>query len=203
MDLTLVLLTFPIWASVCMLISCFVALTSPGPVLFVQRRIGREQAPIQIYKFRTMSVDAENVLEDLLRTDRQLQEQWLKQRKLENDPRVTRVGRFLRRTSLDELPQLWNVLFGNMSLVGPRPFPDYHLQVAPADFIEARQSVLPGLTGLWQVNGRRGEMDSVIQHDAEYLAKRGFLLDQPREDARACHLHLLSPGCLWNCSDRW
>lgn len=177
MDLTLVLLTFPIWGPACMLISCLVASTSPGPVLFVQRRIGRELAPIRIYKFRTMNVDAENILEDLLRTDRQLREEWLRQRKLENDPRVTGVGRFLRRTSLDELPQLWNVLIGNMSLVGPRPFPDYHLQIAPADFIKARQSVLPGLTGLWQVNGRRGEMDSVIQHDAEYLAKRGVLLD--------------------------
>lgn len=176
-DLVLVLLTLPVWGSACLLISVVLATTTSGPVFYVQRRVGRDLRPIEVYKFRTMRENAEQLLEDLLSSDRQLRDQWLKQCKLENDPRVTRVGQFLRKTSLDELPQLWNVLIGDMSLVGPRPFPDYHLQIAPADFVRARQSVMPGLTGLWQVNGRCGEIKSVIQHDSEYLAKRSLFLD--------------------------
>ena len=130
------------------LIALAVKLDSPGPVLFRQRRIGRHSRPFTLLKFRTMVVDAERRAAEL----RSLSEDpdWLK---LERDPRVTRVGRLLRRTSMDELPQLWNVLTGSMSLVGPRPL------IAAEDervagWSRARLDLSPGLTGLWQVLGR-------------------------------------------------
>ena len=135
-------------APACAVIALAIKLDSPGPVLFRQRRIGRHGVPFTVLKFRTMEVDAERRAAEL----RELSEDpdWLK---LERDPRVTRVGRFLRRTSLDELPQLWNVLRGSMSLVGPRPL------IASEDervagWSRTRLDLAPGLTGLWQVLGR-------------------------------------------------
>lgn len=130
------------------LIALAIKLDSPGPVLFRQRRIGRHGVPFTVVKFRTMVVDAERHAAALRRLSED--PDWLK---LERDPRVTRVGRFLRRTSLDELPQLWNVLCGSMSLVGPRPL------IAAEDervagWSRTRLDLAPGLTGLWQVLGR-------------------------------------------------
>ncbi|TCW32953.1 undecaprenyl-phosphate galactose phosphotransferase WbaP [Gulbenkiania mobilis] len=119
-----------------------------GPALFGQPRIGREGQLFTCLKFRTMRVDAEAALERLLATDAQAAAEWEAYRKLRNDPRITRVGAFLRKTSLDELPQLFNVLLGEMSLVGPRP----RLPDEPACFYY--KAVRPGLTGLWQVSGR-------------------------------------------------
>lgn len=128
-------------------------LTQRGPVLFGHRRIGRQGAEFDCLKFRTMVVDAEDRLEAMLARDPEARRQWQLDRKLDDDPRITGTGRFLRRTSLDELPQLVNVLRGDMSLVGPRPVTATELE----RYGEAASSYLslrPGLTGKWQVGGR-------------------------------------------------
>lgn len=129
-------------------IAVAIRIDSPGPVLFRQRRIGRGSQPFTVLKFRTMVVDAEERTEELSAASDD--PDWLK---LDHDPRVTRVGRLLRATSLDELPQLWNVLTGTMSLVGPRPLIDSEDELI-AGWSRARLDLAPGVTGLWQVMGR-------------------------------------------------
>jgi lipopolysaccharide/colanic/teichoic acid biosynthesis glycosyltransferase len=125
-----------------------VKLDSPGPVLFRQRRIGKGGEAFSLVKFRTMIVGAERFTDCLLAGSRDAY--WLL---LDEDPRLTRLGRFLRRSSVDELPQLWNVLKGDMSLVGPRPLIAREHALVP-EWARGRTDVLPGLTGLWQVRGR-------------------------------------------------
>jgi lipopolysaccharide/colanic/teichoic acid biosynthesis glycosyltransferase len=126
-----------------------IKLTSRGPILFKQERSGRGGKPFIMYKFRSMQADAEDHKPEL----RAANEQNGPVFKIKYDPRVTRLGRWLRRTSLDELPQLWNVLLGDMSLVGPRPLPCAE-SAACASWQRRRLDVTPGLTGLWQVSGR-------------------------------------------------
>jgi Undecaprenyl-phosphate galactose phosphotransferase WbaP len=143
-----------------------VKLGSPGPVFYGQKRVGYGGKELTIWKFRTMRVNADAVLREYLDNDPELRMEWERTHKLQTDPRITRVGRFLRATSLDELPQLWNILRGEMSLVGPRPIVDdanYDREYV-ADYPEAYQLYLrvrPGITGLWQVAGR--------QHRSYYL----------------------------------
>jgi lipopolysaccharide/colanic/teichoic acid biosynthesis glycosyltransferase len=130
-----------------------VALSSPGPVIYGQVRVGRRGRAFRCWKFRTMVVDADQVLADLLDGDPTLREEFSADHKLRNDPRVTRLGALLRRTSLDELPQFWNVLRGEMSIVGPRPIVwDEAHHYGPQ--LAAILTVRPGLTGVWQVSGR-------------------------------------------------
>lgn len=157
--------------------------TSRGGVLFRQVRLGRFRRPFVIYKFRTMVAGCSDELHQeyigrLLAQDtgaptgsaRGLY-------KLEGDPRITGVGRFLRRTSLDELPQLWNVLIGEMSLVGPRPALPWEAELFGAAH-DRRYLVRPGLTGLWQVSGRnRLTMRQGLRFDLEYVERQSFLLD--------------------------
>ena len=134
-------------------IAASLKLTSSGPVLYKQRRPGAAGKYFDMWKFRTMRADAEQVLTKLLQSDPDLRVEWEKDHKLRYDPRITRIGRFLRKTSLDELPQLWNVLRGEMSLVGPRPI----LIEEVARYGEVYglyQRMRPGITGLWQVSGR-------------------------------------------------
>ncbi len=130
-------------------IALLIRLTSPGPVLYMSERIGKDYKPFKMYKFRTMEVDADRKRETL-RKEANLDGELFK---IANDPRVTPIGKLLRATSLDELPQLFNVLRGEMSLVGPRPLPpdESHLFEAPYTL---RYQVFPGITGKWQVNGR-------------------------------------------------
>ncbi len=159
------LLLFPVMA----LISIIIKLDSTGPALFCQSRSGRNREIIKVYKFRTMYQDGEAVF-------RQAQK---------DDPRITRVGAFLRRTSLDELPQLFNVIQGTMSLVGPRPHPlkldDDFKYVIPA--LNSRYAVKPGITGWAQINGFRGETSRVsdmvarIEHDRHYIKNWSIFLD--------------------------
>jgi exopolysaccharide biosynthesis polyprenyl glycosylphosphotransferase len=127
-----------------------VAATSPGPVFFVQERVGRGRRRFRMYKFRTMKADAEGRLGEI----EHLNEVEGPVFKIENDPRLTRAGRLLRKTSIDELPQLANVLVGHMSLVGPRPLPVRDVEGFEDDLYDRRFSIRPGLTGLWQVSGR-------------------------------------------------
>jgi exopolysaccharide biosynthesis polyprenyl glycosylphosphotransferase len=129
-------------------VSALIRLDSRGPAYFRQERVGRNGAPFELWKFRTMRVDAEDLLADLEQAN-----ECDGLFKVRNDPRVTRVGRWLRKTSLDELPQLWNVLIGEMSLVGPRPALPQEISRFD-DFTLRRLRVKPGMTGLWQVSGR-------------------------------------------------
>jgi exopolysaccharide production protein ExoY len=130
------------------------AILSPsGKVLFAQRRIGRDGQEFHCLKFRTMVVDAEARLQNLLKNDPVARAEWAHNQKLKNDPRITPVGRFLRRTSLDELPQLLNILGGSMSIVGPRPIVRSEVERYGRHFPKYC-AVKPGLTGLWQVSGR-------------------------------------------------
>jgi len=148
---SVVLLMF--FAPVFLLIAAAIKVADPGPVFFGHKRIGQGGGQFYCLKFRTMVVDAERRLEDLLRADEAARKEWSETQKLVDDPRITRLGRFLRVTSLDELPQLVNVLVGNMSLVGPRPIVEaerQHYGHAFSYYLSAR----PGITGLWQVSGR-------------------------------------------------
>jgi len=146
---------------------------SPGPILFRQERVGEHGRRFSIVKFRTMVADAEERLEEL-RDQNEIQGQAFK---LTSDPRITRVGRWLRATSLDELPQLWNVLRGEMSIVGPRP--PLASEVAGYDVWHRRRlSMKPGITGLWQVNGRHeSAFDRWVETDLEYIDGWSFWLD--------------------------
>ena len=153
------------------------AYVSGGSPLFRHRRVGRGGVFFDCVKFRTMVTDADHVLQNLLKSDHKIKEEWLRDHKLRDDPRITRFGRFLRRTSLDELPQLWNVLRGDMSLVGPRPVVPEELRRygrKVAIFLSAR----PGITGLWQISGRNNtDYRRRVALDVCYVRSRSVILD--------------------------
>lgn len=166
------ILTLPIMAIVAVLI----AVISPGPVFFIQKRVGLNGKTINFMKFRTMHIDAEMRLQDYLAQNPDRKTEWERYYSLENDPRVIPyIGHLLRKTSLDELPNLFNVLAADISLVGPRPLPHYHQAQLDTEFQNIRQSVLPGMTGLWQVN--RGDHRQLIRWDAFYIKNWSLLLD--------------------------
>jgi lipopolysaccharide/colanic/teichoic acid biosynthesis glycosyltransferase len=150
-----------------------------GPAFFIRSRIGRDGRPFDFVKLRTMVTDASEQLEHTLAEDPAARAEWERFCKLSNDPRVLPyVGRFLRRTSFDELPQLWHVIKGEMSLVGPRPFPDYHMRKFDPEFQALRTSVPPGLTGQWQVSSRSlGDLPTQKREDLYYLRNWSIWLD--------------------------
>jgi undecaprenyl-phosphate galactose phosphotransferase len=144
-------------------------ISGTGPVLFGHRRIGLNGRMFTCYKFRTMVTNAEKVLDDVLSTSAIFREEWEKDFKLRQDPRVTPLGAYLRRTSLDELPQLWNVLKGEMSLVGPRPIIQQEL-ARYGEHMEYYLEARPGITGLWQISGRNDiDYPARVQLDAWYV----------------------------------
>lgn len=172
-DLFLIAVSFPFIFFIVIICALLIKIESPeGPILFKQRRTGKDGRRFTMYKFRTMVPNAEEIKKQLAA---QNELQW-PDFKITRDPRVTRVGRFLRRSSLDELPQIYNILIGDMSFVGPRP------TSFPADTYEpwqkARLAAVPGLTGLWQIIGR-GEMefDERSKLDIAYIERQCFSLD--------------------------
>ncbi len=171
----LFLLTAP-FIAVC---AALIKLISPGPAFFRQEREGQDGKAITVYKLRTMYPEAERLLQTYLESHPQEKANWLQYYKLKTDPRILPgLGWFLRRYSLDELPQLWNVLSGDMSLVGPRPFPYYHLGSFPDSFRTLRASVMPGLTGLWQVSERsNGNLRVQEMEDTYYIRNWSLWLD--------------------------
>lgn len=152
-DKLLSVLAFIALLPLLIVIGLLVRLTSSGPVLFRHGRLGRYGRPIKILKFRTMYADADSRLERILAEDPEAAEEWRRSFKLKNDPRVTPLGRFLRKTSLDELPQIFNVLGGSLALVGPRPIVEDEVRYYGSAY-RIMSSVRPGVTGLWQVSGR-------------------------------------------------
>jgi lipopolysaccharide/colanic/teichoic acid biosynthesis glycosyltransferase len=157
------------------LLALLVRLDSAGPSLFRQERVGLGGRTFTMLKFRSMYVDADERVHAIYTTDCICA--GLPLLKLQADPRITRVGRFLRVTSLDELPQLWNVLRGDMSLVGPRPALPYEVELYD-EVLRQRLQAKPGLTGLAQIHSRgRGTLAEYVRYDLEYLARRSFWLD--------------------------
>ena len=175
MDLVLTVVVLLVLSPLLLLIALAIVLDSPGPVLFRQMRVGVGGRTFQIYKFRTMVVDAEQRQPALAHLNQYSDARLFK---IVDDPRITRVGRLLRRSSLDEIPQLFNVLMGEMSLVGPRPpLPTEVAGYSPDHFV--RLSVMPGVTGPWQANGRNNvrSFDEVVRMEHEYIRNWSLALD--------------------------
>jgi undecaprenyl-phosphate galactose phosphotransferase len=173
------LMILPIIAVVALL----VAIDNKGNVIFAHRRIGKDGKEFPCYKFQSMVPNAQEILQDYLAKNSEARKEWEESFKLTNDPRVTKLGGFLRKTSLDELPQLWNVIKGDMSLVGPRPIVKKEIE-RYGEYFREYAMVLPGITGMWQASGRsdttyeeRVEMDTwyvrnwSVWLDIMYLAK--------------------------------
>ncbi|MFW8627869.1 exopolysaccharide biosynthesis polyprenyl glycosylphosphotransferase [Deinococcus sp. ME38] len=178
LDLLAVTVTAPFWGPLCVLIGLLIWLEDRRHPLFLQPRIGLGGATFSTWKFRTMVPNAEAVLQERLANDPALRAEWEEHFKLRRDPRITRIGRILRKTSLDELPQLVNVLRGEMALIGPRPLPSYHHDLLPAFVRHLRREMRPGMTGLWQVSGRSDAgNDGMIQHDPYYVRNWSVWLD--------------------------
>jgi Undecaprenyl-phosphate galactose phosphotransferase WbaP len=160
-----------------MLVIVILMRRSGGPIMYRHRRVGRNGRVFECLKFRTMVPNADQVLRDLLEEHPELKAEWLRDHKLRNDPRITALGRFLRRTSLDELPQLWNVWRGEMSLVGPRPVVREELMRYGRN-LRIYLSAKPGITGLWQVMGRNDtDYRRRVAMDVCYVRNQNILLD--------------------------
>lgn len=176
-DLLLAMLFLVLFFPLCLAVAVSVWLSSPGPVIYSQPRAGRHGRVFRFYKFRSMVQDSDKVLTTFLNSDPAALNQWNTYQKLEKDPRITPIGRFIRRTSLDELPQLWNVIRGDMSIVGPRP-----CMLSQQGFYgrhwESYCAVKPGLTGLWQVSGRnRLTYQQRVALDVDYVKGWSVWLD--------------------------
>lgn len=179
MDIALVAASLPFAAPVIGLAALGIYIVDPGPVFYRQTREGLGGRTFQVLKLRTMYQDADERLAALLATDAAAQDEWARHYKLRRDPRILPVvGTFLRASSIDELPQIVNVLTGDMRIVGPRPFPLYHLEAMDGAFRAKRCTVVPGLTGLWQISAR-SDADIERQQDLDsfYIDNRSFWLD--------------------------
>ena len=160
-----------------LLISLLIKLSSRGPIFFLQERIGKNNIPFKCIKFRTMHPEAKDILENLLMKDEKLKMEFEQTHKIKNDPRITTIGKLLRKTSLDELPQFINVLKNEMSIVGPRPIVNKEKNKYGKN-LKKVLSVKPGITGLWQVSGRNNlTYKTRIKLDLNYVDNYNFLMD--------------------------
>ena len=177
MDLSIVIIGGLIILPFLLITALLVKISSPGPVLYGHKRLGKNGKPFYAYKFRSMVMDADERLKKLLESDPQKKKEWEESHKLKDDPRITLIGKFLRRTSIDEFPQLINILKGEMSLVGPRPVTEAEVAKYGDDF-DRIFSVTPGLSGLWQVSGR-SETDYIarVSYDTYYLQSWSVWID--------------------------
>jgi len=177
MDVSIILAGGIIIFPVLLLIALIIKISSPGPALYTHKRIGQHGKHFRAYKFRSMVSNADEVLKELLAKDKNAREEWNQNQKLKNDPRITAIGKLIRKTSLDEFPQFINVLKGEMSLVGPRPIVDAEIKKYGSDF-QRIFSIKPGLTGLWQVSGRSNtNYSDRVSLDTYYLQSWSVWLD--------------------------
>lgn len=177
-DLLFSLFSLIMGAPVFLLIAFFIFITSPGRVIYSHERIGRGGKPFKCYKFRSMYVDSDKRLQLLLAKDQKLKKEWETTFKLKKDPRITPFGHFLRKTSLDELPQFWNVVKGDLSVVGPRPVVKEEIEKYYCLKAHKILSIRPGLTGPWQVSGRSNESyEERIRLDEYYVDHPSFMYD--------------------------
>lgn len=179
LDVSLSILGLVAAAPILAVSALWIKWASPGSPFYRQEREGKDRQSLRVLKLRTMFLDAEATLDAHLNANPQARDEWNRFCKLKNDPRILPgIGHFLRKTSLDELPQLWNVLKGEMSLVGPRPFPAYHNRRFDPDFHALRVQVTPGLTGLWQVSARSdGDLEVQAALDGYYIRNWSLWLD--------------------------
>ena len=160
-----------------LLISLLIKLSSRGPIFFLQERIGKNNIPFKCIKFRTMHPEAKDILENLLMKDEKLKIEFEQTHKIKNDPRITTIGKLLRKTSLDELPQFINVLKNEMSIVGPRPIVNKEKRKYGKN-LKKVLSVRPGITGLWQVSGRNNlTYKTRVKLDLNYIENYNLLMD--------------------------
>jgi Undecaprenyl-phosphate galactose phosphotransferase WbaP len=172
-SLTVLILFSPLY----LLLALLITLSSPGPVFYVQERVGRNYRRFDCIKFRTMVEDADSVLAQMMERSPRLRQEFQSNFKLRRDPRITWIGKFLRITSLDEFPQFWNVLKGDMSVVGPRPLVAEELPKY-GKYMDRVLKTRPGITGLWQVSGRNDiPYPRRVQIDVYYVNSRNFLMD--------------------------
>ncbi|MFO1463704.1 MAG: sugar transferase [bacterium] len=176
-DLGLAVVLLPFVVPILLFLMLIVKLDSKGPAIFKSERIGKKGKRFTCLKLRTMCLNANKKLEAILNTNEELKNEYEKYHKLKNDPRITRVGKFLRSFSLDELPQIFNVLRGEMSFVGPRPAVEEEIPKYGVMFKEYK-SMVPGITGMWQVNGRNNtSFDERVRLDVAYQKNLNFLFD--------------------------
>ncbi|MDH5202049.1 MAG: undecaprenyl-phosphate galactose phosphotransferase WbaP [Nitrospirota bacterium] len=177
-DISVSIISMPLLLPIIALIGTIIRMETSGPAIYAHDRIGKNGKTFRCYKFRTMYKDAEEKLKEILENNQETRAEWLKNQKLRDDPRITKVGRFLRRTSLDELPQIFNVIKGEMSLVGPRPVTKEEIEYHYKDAAEICFSVAPGITGLWQVSGRTNTgYEYRVKLDAWYIMNWSLWLD--------------------------
>ncbi len=172
-SLSILILFFPVY----LVLTLLIALSSEGPVFYIQERVGRNRKTFNCIKFRTMVKGADEILMQIMDTSPELRQEFEANFKLKKDPRITKIGQFLRLTSLDEFPQFWNVLKGDMSVVGPRPLVEEELPKYGCH-IDQVLTIRPGITGLWQVSGRNDiPYPRRVQIDLHYVKFRNFWLD--------------------------
>ena len=176
-DLFLCLLALPLFLLISIIISILIYIDSPGPVIFAHHRIGKHGKEFSCYKFRSMVTNSKEYLEEYLANNPKARNEWERDYKLKDDPRVTRIGKFLRKTSLDELPQVLNVIKGEMSLVGPRPIIRDEI-VKYGEYINDFYLVPPGITGVWQVSGRNNlSFEERVKLDKWYIQNWSLWMD--------------------------
>ncbi|MCQ9200708.1 MAG: sugar transferase [Prochlorococcus marinus CUG1437] len=176
-DILFSLFVLVVFIPLFLIIALLIKLSSRGPIFFLQDRIGKNNVPFKCIKFRTMYPEAKDILQNLLNKDEKIKKEFEETHKIKNDPRITTIGKFLRKTSLDELPQFFNVLRNEMSIVGPRPIVKAEKKKYGKNLIKVL-SIKPGITGLWQVSGRNNlTYKKRVMLDINYVKNYNLLMD--------------------------